>query len=127
MDAIWSFFAPEPGPPPVFLEYEALDSSGAQISRGYWPQLKSPYFWRERQNRRISLARFMTSKPERARRLGGEFICRKSPGAHSIRLWSTMYTVSALPQVASGEASLKNDTIQTRTWIGEQVCGGQDP
>jgi len=127
MDAIWSFFAPEPGPPPVFVEYEALDASGGQLSRGFWPEPESRYFWRERQNRRIALGRYMTSAPQRADRLMGVFLCRRNPKAQAIRMWTTMYQVASLPAVAKGDATVKSDSIQKRTWIGEQDCGRGAP
>lgn len=122
INTTWNFFAPEPGPPPVFVEFEAIDSAGNQITRGYWPNPESPYFWRERQNRRVALARYMLGETARAERLMGVFLCRRNPGAHAIRMWRTMYDVASLPSVAEGRATIKSDTIQKRDWIAEQSC-----
>jgi len=69
----------------------------------------------------------MTSPVEKANRLMGEFLCRKNPGVSAVKMWSTMYRVAALPLVASGEATLKDDSIQNRTWIGEHRCEGVRP
>jgi len=123
INSTWNFFAPEPGPPPVFVEYEAVDSTGGQMSRGFWPLPQSPYFWRERQNRRIALARYMLGEPVRAERLMGVYLCRRNPGAHAVRMWRTMYDVASLPEVAEGRASVVSTSVTKRDWIAEQRCG----
>src|SRR6476469_7797231 len=49
--ASWSFFAPDPGPPPVFIEWESVDKNSTTLESNRWPILPNPYFFRERQNR----------------------------------------------------------------------------
>src|SRR4051812_7972992 len=51
----WRFFAPEPGPAPVFIEWETVGAGGDTLARGTFPEIKDPFFLRERQNRRIAM------------------------------------------------------------------------
>ena len=120
--ASWNFFAPDPGPPPVYLEYELLDASGETVERGRWPDMKDPYFFRERQNRRIAAARFMIGTDLRAEKMMVPYLCKEHPQTHSVRLWKTQYTIPGLNEVESGARAIGDDVGVGHQSISHSFC-----
>lgn len=98
----WSFFAPDIGPPPIFLEWEIFDKKRKLIEHDRWPPPPEAFFLRERQNRRISAVRFMLAAENRAGRMMTPYLCRKNPNATSVRLSKVLYR---LPPFAWGKRS----------------------
>ena len=119
----WSFFAPDPGPPPLFVEWELLNKEGKSLGLGRWPQLPDPYFLRERQNRRIQAARTMVESDVRAEKMMVPYLCSKNLEASSVRLWSIMYPVPTLIEVANGTRKIGDQVQQSRHWIADGFCG----
>lgn len=120
----WSFFAPEPGPPPVFIEWEVLDESGMRLAKGDWPSKEDPFFFRERQNRRIATAKFMVLSDVRTEGIMAPYLCRKHPGAHSVALWRVLQSIPSLQDVASGRRKIGDDQGIERRWVSRSFCGG---
>lgn len=120
--ATWSFFAPDPGPPPVFVEWEIEDGNGDQVSTGYFPERWEPYVLRERQNRRIAATRFIALTDERTEQVMLNYICRKNPQAYGVTLWRTVYTTPSLNDVASGERKIGDEVGMQRKWISHSFC-----
>lgn len=92
----WNFFAPEPGPPPTFLDWELINSRGEVVSTGRLPDTPDPFFLRERQNRRITLSRFLLSDTARIDRMLIPYLCRKHSEISSVRVWHTVLRVREL-------------------------------
>lgn len=115
LSANWNFFAPQPGPP-MRLEYEALDQEGAQLAHDFWPNLSSP--WRQ-----TTLSHFVMKDSIAGERLVGSFLCSRSSGAHSVRIWRNVYKIPNREQVASGERKIGDDSQAVRQFIGTWSCG----
>lgn len=118
----WSFFAPDPGPPPVFVEYEKLDRKGESLGLGRWPEVKDPYLLRERQNRRIAAAEYMMANELRAEKMMLQYLCRQHPEAGSFRIWRIMYTVPDFQDVASGKRKIGDDVGLERRLVSHSFC-----
>lgn len=123
----WNFFAPDPGPPPIYVEWEVLDSKLGTLERGRWPETADPYFLRERQNRRIASARFMAFSDTRTEQILLPYLCRTraGTGAHSIRLWRTVYTIPGIKEVVDGKRTIGDDVGVDRHWVSHSFCQGK--
>lgn len=118
----WNFFAPDPGPPPLQLEWELLGAGNEIVGTGVFPDRVDPFLIRERQNRRIALARFLFYSDERHLKIWGEYLCRMNPSAVGVRLWKTLFTIPNLFDVQSGKRRIGDDEGGTRTSIGTHFC-----
>ena len=76
----WGFFAPEPISPPTFIDYVITTENGEQLN-GRFPDEKDPYFFRDRQNRRIGLTLFMVSQETYLRNMFMNYLCHQYPNA----------------------------------------------
>lgn len=121
----WAFFAPEPGPPPVYVEWEVLDRAGKTFSTGRFPELKDPFFLRERQNRRIAAVRFLVADKTRVDRVMAPYLCKTIPEAFSVRLWRVAYSVPALLEVAEGKRRIGDDVAADRRDVSHTFCEGR--
>lgn len=118
----WSFFAPEPGPPPVFVEYELLDSKGESIRIARYPEEKNPYFLRDRQNRRIASVEFMMPGEDRVEKVMVPYLCGKNPQADSVKLWRIAYQIPTMEDVASGKRQIGDDVNLERRVVSHTFC-----
>jgi len=119
----WNFFAPDPGPPPLQLEWELLGPGNRIVGTGVFPDQIDPFVIRERQNRRIALARFLFYSDERYLKIWGDYLCRTSPPEiEGVRLWKTLYTIPNLFEVQSGKRAVGDDVGMTRTSVGTHFC-----
>ncbi len=85
----WGFFAPDPGPPPVFIDWVIEDSYGKLLDVGRWPDYPDSFFWRERQSFRVNIGRYMFTGEGRAEKMLTPYLCRQNEHAVSITLWKT--------------------------------------
>lgn len=122
LTAQWNFFAPDPGPPPIFVEWELKDAQGEDIGTGRFPEQWDPYLLRERQNRRIAATRFVVLSDSRTEQVMLNYVCRKHPEAHAVTLWRTVYSTPSLNAIASGERKLGDDVGMQRHWVSHSFC-----
>lgn len=122
MAANWNFFAPDPGPPPLFIEWEAFDTEGKVVASGAYPEKRDPFFLRERQTRRIGFARFLYFASDRLIPLWGDYACRTNPGAHGVRIWRVMQSVPNLFDVQKGARRIDDDLGIERSSAGTHFC-----
>ena len=120
----WSFFAPEPGPPPIFIEYELFDKSGTSIEKGSWPEKSEKFLFHDRALRRGAAAQFMLMHPEYAPSMLIPYLCHAYPGTDSVRLWSVLYKVPGMKDVAEGKAKLGDEMTVDRKAITLDFCQG---
>jgi hypothetical protein len=119
----WSFFAPDPGPAPMRLEWEALDERGEVLSTGAFPESGYPFWINERQTRRVSIARFFYYSDERHLTVWGSWLCRSNPGVHGFRLWKAMGEIPNLFKVQSGEKRIEDGAeFPDRASVGNVFC-----
>lgn len=118
----WSFFAPEPGPPPVFVEYELLDKNGDSFEHGRWPEMPDPFLIRERQNRRIAAAEFMMASEVRAEKMMVQYLCAHKSGTRSLRVWRVMYTIPDFQEVLEGKRQIGDDVRMERKLVSHTFC-----
>lgn len=121
----WSFFAPDPGPPPVFIDYEVIGEKGMILKSGLFPERKDPFILRERQNRRIAIARFAVMEKKRVLKMMGPYFCRNVKNAHSVRLSFAVEGMPKLWDVAEKKRSIGDGADVKTTWVGEFVCLNQ--
>lgn len=121
----WNFFAPDPGPPPIFLEWDLLDDKGVAYERGRFPDFPSRFFWRERQNRRITLSRFMVNDDSHSERMFIPYLCEQNPKAHGVRLWKTSLTIPSLMEVADGKRKIGDEEGIERHPVTLSFCEGR--
>lgn len=119
----WSFFAPDPGPAPMRLEWEILDARGEVMRTGYFPEEGYPYWINERQTRRVALARFFYFADDRHQTVWANWLCRSNPDAKGVRLWKAMGNIPNLFEVRSGDKTIASGaTYGERTSVGNVFC-----
>jgi hypothetical protein len=121
----WSFFAPEPGPPPVFIEWELLDEKGEVLGQTRWPDTKNPYLIRERENRRLAAVEYMLGSDTRVEKMMMPYLCEHYPQARSIRLWRLGYTTPGWNEVVKGERRIGDDVNMDRQMVSLSFCEGR--
>lgn len=118
----WGFFAPEPGPPPVFVEWELQDQKGNTLEIDRIPSYPDPYWIRERQNRRMALVRFMIGQDQRIEKMMVPFLCRSHPNAAAVKLWKVGYGIPSLLDVVNGKRKVGDDENKERHWVVHSFC-----
>lgn len=118
----WNFFAPDPGPPPLFVEWELEDERGERIGTGHFPERWDPFFLRERQNRRVAMTRFMVQSDARTEQIMLSYLCRRHPEASGVTLWRTVYSTPSLESVAKGERRIGDEEGVQRQWVSHSFC-----
>jgi hypothetical protein len=118
----WSFFAPDPGPAPIRLEWEILDAKDSIIRTGFFPDEGYPYFINERQTRRVALARFFFFNDERHLNVWSSWVCRSNPDANSVRLWKAEGKIPNLFKVQTGEEAIEAPVYGERKSVGNVFC-----
>jgi hypothetical protein len=122
MIGTWGFFAPDPGPPPTYLQWEALNKDGESISSGTYPEDAARLFWAERRLRRITSVRFMLQDPDRPLRMMLPYICHKIPAANSVRIAVEVYPVPSFGDVTDGKGQLMDPKTMERKSAGYDFC-----
>jgi hypothetical protein len=118
----WGFFAPDPGPPPVFIEYEVAGDNGVGLRTDTWPPRKDPYFLRERFNRQLSVVRFLMNSPEKTEKVMGAYFCKTNPDARSVRIWHVMETIPGLQDVAEKKRAIGDGLDTKRKFVAQVLC-----
>lgn len=118
----WSFFAPDPGPAPVRLEWEILNDHSEVLRTGFFPEEGYPYFINERQTRRVALARFFFFSDERHLNVWSSWICRSNPDASGVRLWKAEGKIPNLFKVQAGEEAIELPVFGERKSVGNVFC-----
>lgn len=118
----WSFFAPEPGPPPIYLEWELENKLGQVIGRDMMPQPKSPYFFRDQQSRRIAFTSFVFADPTRLDAVMTSYICKHNPEADAIRLYRSSDPIPTMLDVAEGRKLPGDEKERVRQTIAHSFC-----
>ncbi|RYZ67666.1 MAG: hypothetical protein EOP09_10660 [Proteobacteria bacterium] len=117
----WNFFAPDPGPPPLKLEWELLDQSGRTVSDGEFPG-KESFFFHDLETRRVAITRFFVYSDERHLGVWGDYLCRQHPEANGFRLWKAVGSIANLFEVQSGNREVSDPGEFTRTAVGTHFC-----
>lgn len=118
----WGFFAPDPGPPPIFVEWELEGESGQTLSKGHFPDYPDPYFLRERQNRRSVIVRFMSLDDTRSEKMLAPYLCEQNPKAVSVSLWRTYYNLPTLEDAVRGMPIVPFDGPGSRQLMSHSFC-----
>ena len=122
--ANWNFFSPEPGTP-MYVEWELENASGEVYSKGMLPEFENPFALRERQNRRMTAARFISLTDERLEKVMSNYLCAHSPGVYSVRIWSSYLKVPSPGEVASGKKSIPGFDSLSRRMVAHHFCEGR--
>ncbi|RYZ97412.1 MAG: hypothetical protein EOP11_22065 [Proteobacteria bacterium] len=118
----WGFFAPEPMAPPMFIDYIIDRKGGGQIS-GRFPDEKDPFFFRDRQNRRLALSRYIMSTDDNIRNMFVRYQCIEQKGAlDAIRLWRVTQTPPSLESVRQGDKKMTDTADYKIEVLGTYYC-----
>ncbi len=117
----WSFFAPEPFYAPVHIDYKIERKNGMPVS-GRFPEAESPYFFRDRYNRRISLTRFLLSSEGNLKGMFVSHLCREYPDLDSVQMWGVMATVNSLQAVQKEGRKITDPAELQTTVLGTHYC-----
>jgi len=120
----WGFFAPDPGPPPIYIEYEVRNLSGHWVETFQWPARRDPYFLRERQIWRIAASRHLMNQANGMTQMFGPHICAKHPSATQVRFYSVSEDVPALLDVQGGKRYPGDQKWVERRYLTTLTCGG---
>ncbi len=117
----WGFFAPEPVSPPLYIDYIIERKDAAPIS-GRFPEEGDPYFFRDRQNRRMSLSKFILMVDDNIKNMFINYLCQQHENILSIKLWRVLTTQPSLAMVQSGEKKM-TDPVETKIEVlGTYYC-----
>ncbi len=120
----FAYFAPDPGPGPLYLDYEIQSNLGDEITRGSFPADPRPYFLADRHNRRMTIAYFMVSHEGLAEQMLVPWLCRQYPDADRVRLYRRMHKLPSAYEVSTGQKPFRAVNDFERTWISSTFCGG---
>jgi hypothetical protein len=122
----WSFFAPDPGPPPLYIEYELLSADGTHLDQKRWPDDQNAPFFREQRAWRATLARGLIALPTGGEQFMGPYLCRINSGAFSIRMWTLEFGAPSLLDVRDGKRRVGDEVDQRRRFVGTVSCSDFD-
>ena len=123
LPGIWSFFAPEPFSPPVYLDYVLTKENGEEVS-GRFPSSEH-YSFRARQNRWYSFTSYLLKKTFLIEHMFMNFLCRQHKNVYSAKIWSIQGLQPSLKMVQQGAPISKTIDFQTE-FIGDFVCTGEE-
>jgi len=118
----WGFFAPEPGPPPIFIEYELIGDDGESLKLGRFPDRERVSFLRERDNWELATVRYLMNDPAASEPVMVNWLCRRHPEAAQVRVWKLGFTLPGIREVSEGRASLLDESRAERRYAGSGVC-----
>jgi hypothetical protein len=122
LSSTWGFFAPDPGPPPLYIEYEALSGEGATLRAGRWPDRDQLPFFRERRIWRVSLVRSLASLTAGSEQIIGPYLCKLNPDASTVRMWKVVFGMPTLLDVRDGKRTIGDEVDQDRRLVGVTYC-----
>jgi hypothetical protein len=117
----FGFFAPEPVAPPMYIDY-IIDKKGGQQISGRFPDEKDPFFFRDRQNRRMSLSRFIMNSDDNIRNMFVRYHCIHEKDLESIRLWRVTLTQPSLDDVKQGKKRMTDPADYKIEVLGTYYC-----
>lgn len=118
----WSFFAPEPGPPPLYINYEFFDKKGASLRTGSWPDPKEKFFFSDRAFRRGAATQFILSRPDDAVNMLIPYFCHRDSQIGSVRLWTSVYGIPSIEDVADGKRTIGDEVNLEHKSLGYDFC-----
>ena len=117
----WSFFAPEPFSPPMYVDY-TLEMKDAISVSGRFPDEQEYFFFRSPKNRRGSLTRFILSEDKHSEFMFMNYICHKVPEATSAKLWLVRGTQPDFNMVREQGVPMSKTVDYKSQFIGEYPC-----
>lgn len=117
----WNFFSPVPGAP-VFMQFETVSSDGTPLEAGSWPERGASLFLTERSTRRIASADFMAVNDLRAEKMLVPYLCARTPGVRSVRLWRTRLSLPSIGEVEAGRRTLVDEVGADRHFVSHTFC-----
>lgn len=126
LGSTWSFFAPEPFYHPVYIDYVVNRRDKMAVS-GRFPEEVNPYRFRDRYNRRLSLARIMLFNDENMRNMFVHYLCGQHPDMESANLWRVTATEPSLEMVQKGEKKITDPADLKIEVLGTYYCPEKTP
>ena len=125
LGGVWSFFAPEPFSPPLFVDY-VIKREGDMPVSGRFPPEEDPYYFRPRYNRLTSLARFILNDPAHAEHMMMNYLCHKYPKATSAEFWAVRGLQPDFDSVRERGVKMSVTVDYKSEFFGSFACKGED-
>ncbi len=120
----WGFFAPDPGPPPMYLEFELEGEDGRWNEVHRWPHSAENYFLRERFIWNLAVSRHLINQGANVGEVFGPYVCKSFPKSEVIRFFAVSEDVPALVDIQSGKRKLGDLKVLDRRYLATVRCGG---
>jgi hypothetical protein len=117
----WGFFAPEPVSPPMYIDYVIDRKNGGPVN-GRFPDEVSPFFFRDRQNRRMSLSKFILSTDDNIKNMFVHYLCSQEKDILSMNLWRVVGTQPSLQMVQEGKKKMTDPVDFKIEVLGTYYC-----
>lgn len=121
LSGAWSFFAPEPFSPPMYLDYVVTIKDRAPISDRF-PKLENEFFFQARQNRRVSVARFIMQDTANVEYMFASHICQTFEGAESIKVWAVRGIQPDWDSVQKSGKKISKTVDEVSEFLGNFQC-----
>ncbi len=89
---------------------------------GRFPDEVDPFFFRDRQNRRMSLSKFILSTDDNIRNMYVRYLCKEHPDTTSMRLWRVLTTQPSLEMVQKGIKKMTDPVDYKIEVLGTYYC-----
>lgn len=119
--ALWNFFAPDPAPPMVVIEWELI-KNGQAYETGQLPEFPRHYFFEDRFNKRVSFSRFISMDDRKLDTVMTAWLCRTHPEAEGVRLFTLIHALPKLRDLEEGRAKLEDMHKPLRRFIAHSPC-----
>jgi hypothetical protein len=117
----WAFLAPKPVFPSAYFEHVAQFSDG-RTSRGRFPEEKNESIFRDRHNRRMSIASYMSTSESNWQNMYVHYVCGQNQGATEIKLWYSTGQRPSPEMVRKGERKMTDVFDVKDTFLGVYYC-----
>ncbi len=121
LSGAWSFFAPEPFSPPMYLDYVVSRPNREEFA-GRFPKEKDDFFFRARQNRRVSIARFMMQNTANVEFMFVNKICHEHEDATSVKVWAVRGTQPDWDAVRNSGKRFSKTVDYLSEFLGNFTC-----
>jgi hypothetical protein len=121
----WNFFAPEPGPAPIFIKYELFNAQGETIIADQMPSYPDDFFFRDRQIRRLNVVRYLMKDDSKVYSIFIPWLCRQYPEAETIKLKKYMHRIPSAMEIQNQERVFGDEIGAIEYPMPEVYCEGR--
>jgi hypothetical protein len=121
----WNFFAPEPGPAPIFIQYELMDAQGQSLLASQIPNYPDDFFLRDRQIRRLNVARYLMREENKIYSIFVPWLCKSYPDAEVVKIKRIQWTIPSPMDIQNGSRFFGDDIGASIAPLQDVYCEGR--